>query len=86
MLNLSINSVPLVGALPPVEFPFNFLHAELVRHFKQREAESAKKKSEWANVLKDKDFVDALNQNDQSLNKMIFSQVYLIEIFLINNF
>lgn len=78
MSNLSTNTVSPVGVvsnLSPAEFPFNFLHAELVRHFKEREAESVRKKTEWTEAVKSSDFAEVLNQNSAILNNMIFSQV-----------
>lgn len=83
MSNLSINTVSSVGTisqLTPVEYPFSFLHAELVRHFKEREAESAKKKTEWTNTVKNSDFADVLNQNDGFFDKIIFVQVFKFKI------
>lgn len=71
--NLAPSSSSLFGS--GVDFPFNFLHIEIVRFLKSRDEEINSKKEEWVKHCKASDFADVLNQNNSIVHNQIFSQV-----------
>uniref|UniRef100_A0A915DDF6 Uncharacterized protein n=1 Tax=Ditylenchus dipsaci TaxID=166011 RepID=A0A915DDF6_9BILA len=67
---------PSLNSTIPVDFPFNFLHAEMVRHFRVRDAEIADKKAEWLQHVKDSDFADALVSGQHKDGQQVTSQIF----------
>lgn len=66
-----------------IDFPFNFLHIEMVKHFKHRDEEISVKKEEWVKRCKESDFSEALNKNNSILSNQIFLQVFYFSFFRI---
>lgn len=74
-LNAAQHVPPIVSS--NVDFPFNFLHAELVRHFRERDSEISEKKKEWMEQIKQSDFSDVLMKDNSIVSNMIFAQVVI---------
>lgn len=69
--------VPFVNQLltSSVDYPFNYLHIEMVKHFRDRDKAIAVKKEEWVNKCRESDFAGVLNNNNSLVNNQIFLQV-----------
>ncbi|KAI1722776.1 transport protein particle (TRAPP) component domain-containing protein [Ditylenchus destructor] len=71
---------PYFTSVTAVDFPFNFLHSEIVRYLRERDADSSEKKTEWLNRVKESDFSQSLlngshtNEQSQQISNQIFAQ------------
>lgn len=72
------HTTPYSNLISPIDFPFNFLHAEIVRYLRERDAEIAEKKTEWLRRVKQSDFSESINSWMQSKEKtqLISSQIF----------
>lgn len=67
MSNLGVQSIS-------TEFPFTFLHTEIVNYFKERESEQDTQRDEYFQRL-EQSKNDGLEEIEQSLNRTLFLQV-----------
>lgn len=56
------------------EFPLIFLHAEIVKYFKEREAEQNIERDEWTQGM-EQSKPDGLEEIEQSMSRTLFLQV-----------
>lgn len=65
------------------DYPFDYLHAEIVKYFKERDKESIKQKQEWVERMKDGGVIDAVHK-DKSVIHHIFAQVvHNFKVFIV---
>jgi hypothetical protein len=56
------------------DFPLVFLHAEIVKYFKEREAEQNNERDEWFQRI-EQSKSDGVEEIEQTMNRTLFLQV-----------
>lgn len=60
-----------------IDFPFNYLHNEIVRYLKERDVEVRQEKEEWLKNAKQGEFAGIFNgEKGTALRNRIFAQVF----------